>query len=115
MFPEYDSLFSDTFGVTSKELLLKYPTPEDMLTVSTRKLTSLLVKTSRGRFGEEKAKQFKSVAEGSFGVSFAKDAFSFQIRQLLEQIIFLENQTKELEEQIALLLKQAGSFITTIP
>jgi transposase len=115
VFPEYDALFSDTFGVTSKELLLKYPTPEDMLTVSTRKLTSLLVKTSHGRFGEEKAKQLRTVAQGTFGVNFAKDAFSFQIRQLMEQIIFLENQTKELEEQIALLLKQAGSYITTIP
>jgi transposase len=115
VFPEYDSLFSDTFGITSKELLLQYPTPEEMLAVSTRKLTSLLLKTSHGRFGEEKAKQLKSAAEGSFGVSFAKDAFSFQIRQLMEQILFLENQTKELEEQIALLLKQADSYITTIP
>lgn len=44
VFPEYDSLFSDTFGVTSKEVLSKYPTPEDMLTVSTRKLTNLLEK-----------------------------------------------------------------------
>ena len=25
VFPEYDKLFSDTFGSTSKELLLKYP------------------------------------------------------------------------------------------
>ena len=50
VFPEYDSLFSDTFGVTSKEVLSKYPTPEDMLTVSTRKLTNLLEKASRGRF-----------------------------------------------------------------
>lgn len=115
VFPEYASLFSDTFGVTSKEVLAQYPTPEDMLTVSTQKLTKLLEKASRGRFGKDKAEQLKAVAANSFGVSFAKDAFSFQIKQLIEQLAFLENQIEELEEQIALLLKQTGSYITTIP
>ena len=115
VFPEYDDLFSNTFGVTSKEVLLKYPTPEDMLTVSTRKLTTLLNKSSRGRFGEEKAKQLKAVAAGSFGVSFAKDAFAFQIRQFMEQILFLEKQIAELEQEISVLLQQTGSFIMRIP
>ena len=115
VFPEYDSFFSDTFGVTSKEILLKYPTPEDMLNVSTRKLTTLLNKASRGRFGEEKAEQLKALAAGSFGIAFAKDAFAFQIRQLMEQLVFLEKQISELEQQISDLLKQMGSFITTIP
>ncbi|GHV30129.1 hypothetical protein FACS189481_3940 [Clostridia bacterium] len=71
-----------------------------MLAVSAKKFASLIAEASRGRFGEEKAKQLKAVAEGSFGVSFAKDAFSLQIRQLLEQITLLENQIKELEEQV---------------
>ncbi len=115
VFPEYESFFSDTFGVTSKEVLSKYPTPEDMLAVSTRKLTNLLEKASRGRFGKEKAEQLRSIAAGSFGVSFAKDAFAFQIRQLIEQLTFLETQIEELEEHIAVLLKQTGSYITTIP
>lgn len=76
--------------MTSKEVLLKYPTPEDMITVSVRKLANLQNKTSKGRFDAEKAEQLKAVAAGSFGISFAKDAFAFQIRQLIEQIIFLE-------------------------
>lgn len=115
VFPEYDALFSDTFGVTSKEVLSQYPTPEDLLSVSTRKLSNLLEKTSRGRLGREKAEQMKAAAANSFGVSFAKDAFSFQIRQLIEQLEFLEGQIAELEEQLASLLKQTGSYITTIP
>ena len=115
VFPEYSNLFSDTFGVTSKEVLSQYPTPEDMLTVSTRKLTNLLERASRGRFGKEKAEELKSVAANSFGVSFAKDAFSFQIKQLVEQLEFLEKQIEELEKQISVLLKQTGSYITTIP
>ena len=115
VFPEYDSLFSDTFGVTSKEVLSQYPTPEDMLSVTTKKLTSLLEKASRGRFGKEKAEQLQSAAAASFGVSFAKDAFAFQSKQLIEQLEFLERQIEELEAQISILLKQTGSYITTIP
>jgi len=115
VFPEYDSMFSDTFGVTSTEILLKYPTPEDMLAVSTNKLTALLSKYSHGRFGEEKAKQLKAVAAGSFGVVFAKNAFSFQIKQLMEQLVFIEKQIDDLEKEIAALLKQTGTYISTIP
>ena len=40
---------------------------------------------------------------------------AFQIRQLIEQLEFLERQVAELEEQIFSLLKQTGSYITTIP
>ena len=40
----------------------------------------------------EKVQNLKFVAERSFGVSFAKDAFLFQIKQLLQQVIFIENQ-----------------------
>lgn len=38
VFPEYGHLFSDVFGMASKELLKAYATPEEMLSVSTRKL-----------------------------------------------------------------------------
>ena len=115
VFPEYDAMFSDTFGVASKEILLKYPTPEDMLTVSTRKLAGLLSKASKGRLGEAKARQLKEAAASSFGVSFAKDAFAFQIKQLIEQILFLEKQIDALEIQISKLLHQTNQVITTIP
>lgn len=114
VFSEYNKLFSDTFGITSTEVLLKYPTPEDMIKVSSSKLTTLLNKASKGRFNSEKALQIKSIAEGSFGISFAKDAFSFQSKQLIEHIIFIESQLKNLEEQISSLLQKANTFITTI-
>ena len=35
VFPEYEKLFSDTFGASSMELLSQYTTPEEMLSVST--------------------------------------------------------------------------------
>ena len=115
VFPEYAKQFTDTFGVASTELLLNCPTPEDMLAVSTKKLTALLKKSSKGHFGESKAKELKSIAKNTFGVSFAKDAFSFQIKQLMEQLVFIENQVSELEKEISALLHQTNQVITTIP
>jgi transposase len=115
VFPEYASLFSDIFGVSSLELLKNCQTPEDFLAISPEKLTGLLAKASKGRFRDEKAREIKAAAQGSFGVAFAKDAFSLRIRQLIEQIAFLENQMSELETQIAALLQKTNQVVTTIP
>lgn len=115
VFPEYDKLFSDTFGSSSSELLMKCPTPEDMLEISTEDLANILNKASHGRFGNEKAEQIKNAAKNTFGIAFAKDAFAFQIRQLMEQISFTEIQLDELEEQISQLLHETDQYITTIP
>lgn len=114
VFPEYSSIFSDTFGVTSKEVLLKYPTPEDMISVSAKKLSTLLNKASRGRFNINKANQLKNTASRSFGIKFAKNAFSFQIKQMISQIIFIENQLDELEKEISSLLYKTNQVITSI-
>ena len=114
VFPEYSKLFSDTFGVTSKELLAKYPTPEDMLSVDTQTLTELLSKSSRGRFGALKAAEIKESAKNTFGISLARNAFAFQIKQIIAQIDFIEDQLDELEIEIATLLHQTNDVITSI-
>jgi transposase len=115
VFPEYAKLFSDTFGVASREVLLNYSTPEELSQINTRKLANLLDKTSKGRFGKDKALQIKSVAAHSFGITIATDAFAFQLRQLLEQISFIEDQVDLLDMEIAAYMRQSASFITTIP
>jgi len=115
IFPEYAKLFSDTFGVASKEVLLNYTTPEELNQISTRKLANLLDKASRGRFGKEKAQQIKDAASNSFGITIATDAFAFQLRQLLDQIFYIEGQVEVLDQQIAVYMEQTNSFITTIP
>ena len=114
IFPEYQKFFSDVFGASSKEILLNCPTPEDILDISTEKLSEILNEASRGRFNIKKAENLKSIAKKSFGVSFAKDAFSFQIKQLIEQVIFIEKQILELENQISNLLSKTNQVITTI-
>ena len=114
VFPEYASLFSDIFGATSLELLEKYPLPDDIMNVPTEQLAGFLSKASKGRFKENKAQELKAIAEGSFGVGFAKDAFCFQIKQLVAQLQFLEEQISDLEEEIESLMGSTNSPITTI-
>lgn len=104
MFPEYTKQLSDIFGVTSSKLLHKYPTAEYMLSVSTTKLENFISKCSNDRFSREKALQIKDASAHSFGVKFTTYAFTFQIRQMLEQISFFENQLDELEIQITEML-----------
>ena len=114
VFPEYSSLFSNIYGVASKELLSKYPLPEDMLSIPAEELGNLLYECSKGRLGINKAEEIQSRARESFGIKFAKRSFSFQIKQIISQISFLEEQLKEIEIEISYLLEDICPIITTI-
>ena len=114
VFPEYQSIFSDIFGKTSKEILLQFSSPIDFETVSSETLSELLARLSRQKIGVEKAEQLKAAASHSFGITFAKNSFCFQLKALLEQISFIEDQVKETETEIAQLMQQLESPITTI-
>lgn len=115
VFPEYTNLFSDIFGITSKELLLQYTTPEEMASLSAKKLTLLLSKSSKGHFGQEKAMEIRAVAQSSMGIRIATDAFAFQIRQMVEQLEFIEEQTALLDQQIEAYMEKLDSPVTSIP
>ena len=93
----------------------KYSTPDEFSEISTTKLANFIHKISRGRFGREKAELIKAAAHDSVGISYAIDTFSFQIKQLVEQIEFMEDQLNEIDAEMAKLLAQSEySVITTI-
>ena len=113
-FPEYEKLFSDTFGKSSVELLANYTTPEEMLSVDTQTLADLLSKTSRGRFGADKAKQIQQYAKNSFGIVFASSGFALIIRQYLEQLKSLESSIHAFEVEIARLMAGFDTHLESI-
>jgi len=115
VFPEYKKLFCDTFGVTSKQLLLNCPTPDDIIKISTTKLSNLLSKHSKGRFNKDTALHIKEVAKESFGIKFTTDACSFEIKQLINQIIFLEKQIDEVSKEIKELYNKLDSHLLSVP
>lgn len=108
------SLFSNIYGVASKELLSKYPLPEDMISIPADELAKMLSKCSKGRFGIDKAKEIQEKASNSFGVKFALKSFSFQIKQIIAQISFLEDQIADIEDEISSMINSLCPVITSI-
>jgi transposase len=115
VFPEYDLLFSNMFGESSKAFLKTCGTPEQVLELDTKALAALLRKASRGRHGEKKADEIRSLAERSVGVTICLDAFAFQLKILIEQIEFTEGQINEIDKKLAGRLKKLNSVILSIP
>lgn len=115
VFPEYESLFADVFGVTSKELLIQYSSPAELEALDVDQLTGFLEQASRKMCGESKATQILNAAQNTFGITHCRDAFSFQLRLLLEQMKFIERQVADTERQIRQLMDTLCSPITTIP
>ena len=114
VFPEYEKLFSDTFGASSMEILSQYTTPEEMLSVSSQQLAEVLEKASRGRLGAEKAAEIQDAARNSFGIVMASSSFSLIIRQYIEQIRSLESSVDIFDTEIARLLSGFDTQLTTI-
>lgn len=85
VFPEYETLFSDIFGVSSRTMLTDFSTPEEFLAVDTEKLASVLARTSWGRLGLSQAHKIQDAARQSFGVKLGVEALVFEIRQLVAQ------------------------------
>lgn len=115
LFPEYESLFSNMFGETSKTFLSRCPSPEECLSLDTRTLIRLLGRASRGRFGKDKALQIRECAQSSCGLKFSAETLSFQIKLLIEQINFIEGQVREVDAKIKVLLDATEPLILTIP
>ena len=115
VFPEYDSVFSDTFGESSKAFLKRCPTPEECLAVRADSLAKTLERASHGKLGRPKADEIKGIAKASCGIGLATSAFSFQIKLLIDQIDFIEGQASEVEARIRAGIEKVEPLILTIP
>ena len=114
IFPEYQTLFSDTFGATSLELLSKYTSPDVIAELDTELFSHFLKSVSKGRFGLAKAKEIQAVAKNTFGSFLFADSATLAIRQFIRQIHLLEEQISELDEYIAEKLSMFDTQLTTI-
>ena len=115
VFPEYQSVFSDIFGKTSKEILLQFSSPADFENVSVDTLARLLADLSRKKINADTARNLSELAANSFGVTFCRDSFTFQLRMMIEQMKFIESQVKDTENEIKRVMDDLNSPITSIP
>jgi transposase len=115
VFPEYESVFSDVFGAASKEILLQFASPAELESLSVDSLAKLLAELSRKKVGLDKAQMLSNAAKSSFGVTFCRDSFTFQLKMLIEQMKYIESQVKDTEAEIKRIMDGLQSPITTIP
>ncbi|HSH24857.1 MAG TPA: IS110 family transposase [Massilibacterium sp.] len=118
VFPEYEQLFSDTFGKSSTEILMNYTLPEEFIEIDTDELANLLLEASNGRFGEyrafKKATQIRESALNTFGITIGTDVFKLQIQLLLEQIQLIEKHLVEIEDVMIEISNRQKHYLTTI-
>ena len=115
VFPEYEKLFSDPLIKTSKELLKQGVLPEDLVSWDVGKLSRWLKRQSHGRLGDKKDREILDTAADSFGITLATDAFSFELRLLVEQIEFSQKQLTDLADKLAEMVEKLQTPLTTIP
>lgn len=114
IFPEYHTIFSSNIhGKASYSLLKEACSPKEICNIRLRKLTNILCSNSNGRFKQSKAVELLELAKNSIGTSL--DSLSFEIKHLIQQIEFIQNQILETENIISNLLNLVDSNIKSIP
>lgn len=115
IFPEYETLFSNIFIQSSRQLLAEAIAPAEFAEFDLAELTALLHAASRGRFGSDKANQIQKTASRSIGVACLAAALRVQVRCLLAQLDLLEEQRACIDSDIASFMSQIEQHITSIP
>ena len=114
VFPEYEKAFSSVFLASSRQLLARAASAQEVAEFDLSELTELLRKSSSGRFGRGKADTLQALARESVGVTFLTDAAQVEIKCLLDQLDLLELQRQRVDQVVKHLMAQIPQFITTI-
>lgn len=115
IFPEYEKQFSSLWVSTSMGILEKYLTPENIENAPIDELFQIIKDKSHNRLTRAKAISIKEAAADTFGIKIAQDAFSFQLKQLIDRMNFLDKQIEALDCQILEYYEKFDCYLHTIP
>ena len=115
IFPEYEKQFSSLWLGTSMGILEKYLTPENIENAPIDELFEIIKDKSHNRLTRAKAISIKEAAADTFGIKIAQDAFSFQLKQLIDRMNFLDKQIEALDCQILEYYEKFDCYLHTIP
>ena len=115
IFPEYEKQFSSLWVSTSMGILEKYLTPENIENAPIDELFEIIKDKSHNRLTRAKAISIKDAAADTFGIKIAQDAFSFQLKQLIDRMNFLDKQIEALDCQILEYYEKFDCYLHTIP
>lgn len=115
IFPEYEKQFSSLWVSTSMGILEKYLTPENIENTPIDELFEIIKDKSHNRLTRAKAISIKEAAADTFGIKIAQDAFSFQLKQLIDRMNFHDKQIEALDIEIMKYYEQFDCYLHTIP
>ena len=115
IFPEYEKQFSSLWLSTSMGILEKYLTPENIENAPIDELFEIIKDKSHNKLTMKKAISIREAAADTFGIKIAQDAFSFQLKQLIDRMNFLDKQIEALDCQILEYYEKFDCYLHTIP
>ena len=115
IFPEYEKQFSSLWLSTSMGILEKYLTPENIENAPIDELFEIIKDKSHNKLTMKKAVSIREAAADTFGIKIAQDAFSFQLKQLIDRMNFLDKQIEALDIEIIKYYEQFDCYLHTIP
>lgn len=113
LFPEFNSAIKKLNSATAYALLKRFPGAKIIGRAHINTIAKVIAKSSQGRFGIEKAKEIKELAQHSVGQE--NDVYSKALQIGIANIERLNKEIRELEEEMSKELKFLDEIITTIP
>jgi transposase len=101
IFPEFSQVFKDVKTRSAIFILENCPRPEDIITYKLKNLTTTLRKVSRGKLGEERARELYTAAKTSVGTREGRQGVLFEIKEILSIIETTERFVAELEKEMS--------------
>ncbi|MEQ8153731.1 MAG: IS110 family transposase [Clostridiaceae bacterium] len=113
IFPELPDLVWSIHQASSYCLLSELPSPRDISTCHLTKLTNILSKASKGKYGKDKAITIKDAASNSIGTSAR--SLSFELQQSIRLVHSVQSEIEALDNQIREVVDELNSPIMSIP
>lgn len=113
LFPELPTVCNSVTQAAIKALLLEMPGACQIAACRIDRLTNLLSKASKGRYGRAKAEEIKALAQQS--IAAHSPATSLELRLTLQHLDFLQKQIHDLDKTIRVAVEQIQSPLLSIP
>lgn len=113
IFPELEKIIWSTSQPSILYLLNELPTVKDISDCNLKHLTSILEKHSKGKYSRDKAIEIRDLAKKSIGT--VSRSLAFELRQVIQTIIFLQNQVDDIDKEIKSIMDDLSSPLMSIP
>ena len=113
LFPELEKLVPTLHMASVYALLSEFPSAKHVATAHLTRLTNLLSKSSKGRYGKDTAITFRDSARASIGSNMP--AKSLELKHTIKLIQELDSEIDEIENEIKIIMDEINSPILSIP